>query len=40
VVCCGGFGGGEFVFGLAGRGPRASVVVGAVVPVFRLRMLR
>ena len=45
VWCCvvsvfGGFGGGVFVFGQVGRGPGAGVVVGAVAPVFRLRLLR
>lgn len=34
------FGGGGFVFGQAGRGLGAGVVVGAVAPVFRLRLLR
>ena len=34
------FGGGEFVFGQVGRGLGAGVVVGAVAPVFRLRLLR
>ena len=32
-------GGGVFVFGQEGRGPGAGVVVGAVAPVFRLRLL-
>jgi hypothetical protein len=40
VECFGGFGGGGFVFGQAGRGLGAGVVVGAVAPVFRLRLLR
>lgn len=36
----GGFGGGGFVFGQAGRGLGVGVVVGAVALVFRLRLLR
>ena len=40
VECFGGFGRGEFVFGKTGRGLGAGVVVGAVAPVFRLRLLR
>jgi hypothetical protein len=40
VVCCGGFGGGEFVFSQAGRDPGAGVVVGVLAPVFHLRLLR